>query len=166
MSIFAYKNKAINEIIGYETNFNEKCIEITEEEWRESEYGKYADINDNNEFIILEKPQITYADLRKQSYPPLEEQIDMLYHDIDNGIFGDDCKTGILYKTLKAVKKEYPKPIEDIGHIENIENAPNAEDMVGTEEEMEEGSEENTEIGAIKNLNTNSTEKDTNEQTS
>ncbi len=104
MPVFVYKNKELNEIIGYQTNFNGVCIEITEEEWKQSEYGKYADIVDN-EFIILEKPKPTYSD----SYPPIEEQLDMLFHDMNAGLFGDNIKDGNFFSSLKEVKDKFPK---------------------------------------------------------
>jgi hypothetical protein len=47
-------------------------------------------------------PQATYADLRSVAYPPIEEQLDMIYH---RGI--DVWKTEI-----KKIKDQYPKEIE------------------------------------------------------
>jgi hypothetical protein len=41
-------------------------------------------------------------------YTLLKEQLDLLYHDIDNGKFGADAKTGTFYLARKAVKDKYP----------------------------------------------------------
>jgi hypothetical protein len=48
-----------------------------------------------------------YQQKRAAEYPPLKEQLDMLFHDIDNAKVD---KTGTLYAALKAVKDKYPKP--------------------------------------------------------
>ncbi len=48
-----------------------------------------------------------YKNLRKEKYPKLEEQLDMLWHSIDNGSL--DKESG-FYKSIKAVKEEFPKP--------------------------------------------------------
>ena len=41
------------------------------------------------------------------SYPELGEQLDLLFHDIENGTL---TKDGTFFKTLKAVKDKYPNP--------------------------------------------------------
>lgn len=47
---------------------------------------------------------------RRNKYPSIAEQIDKLYHDIDDGKFGDDAKTGEFYLAIKAIKDAHPKP--------------------------------------------------------
>ena len=37
------------------------------------------------------------------------EQLDVLFHDIDSGKFGNDAKTSNFYINRKAVKDKYPK---------------------------------------------------------
>ena len=44
------------------------------------------------------------------SYPNISDQLDKLYHDIDDGKFGADAKTGTWYAAIKAVKDKYTKP--------------------------------------------------------
>lgn len=51
----------------------------------------------------------TYSINRRDYYEKLEEQLDNLYHDIDNGKFGDTAKTGQFYLKRKAVKDKFPK---------------------------------------------------------
>ena len=46
---------------------------------------------------------------RKAEYPSLEQQLDLLFKDIDNDTLD---KTGNFYTTLKAVKDNNPKPSE------------------------------------------------------
>jgi len=50
----------------------------------------------------------TPAQQRAKYYTLLKEQLDNLFHDIDNGKFGDAAKTGQFYLARKAVKDKYP----------------------------------------------------------
>tara|TARA_R100001086_G_scaffold230843_1_gene151252 strand:+ start:457 stop:642 length:186 start_codon:yes stop_codon:yes gene_type:complete len=59
--------------------------------------------------VNLIKSGATYATKRQTYYPLLAEQIDLLYHAIDAGKFGDTAKTSDFYVKLKAVKDKYPK---------------------------------------------------------
>ena len=40
----------------------------------------------------------------------IKDQLDLLWHDIDSGLFGDSAKTGGFYQAIKAVKDKFPKP--------------------------------------------------------
>ena len=44
------------------------------------------------------------------SYPSISDQLDKLYHDVDDGKFGADAKTGTWYAAVKATKDKYQKP--------------------------------------------------------
>ena len=57
--------------------------------------------------INLTKAQ-SKSENRSSYYSLLKEQLDNLYHDIDNGKFGNDAKTGTFYLARKAVKDKYP----------------------------------------------------------
>jgi len=46
-----------------------------------------------------------YKDLRKTEMPPIEEQLDMLFHDMENGSTEWRDK-------IRAVKAKYPKPVK------------------------------------------------------
>ena len=54
------------------------------------------------------KGSTTYDKKRLSSYPDWREQIDKLWHDIDNGTLTNKS-SGTLYLALKAVKDKYPK---------------------------------------------------------
>lgn len=60
--------------------------------------------------------EMSYAEARKEEYPPLEEQLDMLYWDTVKG-------TGLWQETISAVKAKYPKPetISDEGETIDVE---------------------------------------------
>ena len=51
-----------------------------------------------------------YAQYRAGAYPSIGEQLDKLYHDIDDGKLGLDAKTGTWYSAIKATKDKYSKP--------------------------------------------------------
>lgn len=44
---------------------------------------------------------------RRDSYPSIIDQLDMLWHAIDNGTLDKTCD---FYLTIKRVKDEFPKP--------------------------------------------------------
>lgn len=50
-----------------------------------------------------------YGSLRKEEYKFLEEQLDLLWHDVNAGVFGDNAKNSNWYKGIKAIKEKYPK---------------------------------------------------------
>ena len=49
-----------------------------------------------------------YKEQRVTQYPKIEDQLDMLWHAIDSGSLDKDSD---FYKSLKAVKQQFPKPI-------------------------------------------------------
>lgn len=51
-----------------------------------------------------------YIPERKQGYPDIRDQLDALWHDINNGLFGENAKTGLFFTTISEVKAKYPKP--------------------------------------------------------
>ena len=68
--------------------------------WNTVEYPKPTD-----EQMLVWYNEFNY--LEKRRYDKLEEQLDALYRDIDNGKVG---KTGEFYLMNKAVKDANPKP--------------------------------------------------------
>ena len=62
----------------------------------------------DNELVLVEKEPIVlgYKALRAREYPQIREQLDMLWHAIDQG--GLD-KESDFYKELKKIKEKYPK---------------------------------------------------------
>lgn len=61
---------------------------------------------------IVEKiEQVTgYANRRRMEYGYIEEQLDMLFKDIESGLFGEAAKTGAFYTYIKSIKDSHPKP--------------------------------------------------------
>lgn len=63
--------------------------------------GKFTSDRDSENKRINVVEQAPYKDIR--------EQLDLLWHDIDAGKFGDTAKTGEWYKDVKAVKDRFTK---------------------------------------------------------
>ena len=57
--------------------------------------------------IDLDKETVSTA--RLNYYPLLTQQLDALWHDIDDDKLGSTAKTGAWYLAIKAVKDKYPK---------------------------------------------------------
>lgn len=53
----------------------------------------------------LKDEYAAYAGKRQREYPRLNEQLDMLYKDIDAGLLGDAAKSSQFYTTIKQVKE-------------------------------------------------------------
>ena len=65
--------------------------------------GRYKYIR--GEFVPY-SPPITYQDARKSAYPSTEEQMDMLWHAMEQGVLP---KAEPFYSVLLSVKTRYPK---------------------------------------------------------
>jgi len=52
-----------------------------------------------------------YSRIRNDKFGSLESQLDQLYHDIDNGKFGENAKTGSWYVGITSIKQQYPKDL-------------------------------------------------------
>lgn len=52
----------------------------------------------------LETLYAEYEGKRARRYPRVEEQLDMLYKDIDAGLLGEDAKTSAFYQAISEVK--------------------------------------------------------------
>lgn len=75
-------------------------------------------ILDKNHDVFIKDNDITtaqsineYPYLRKPEYGEINNQLDKLYHDINNGLFGDNAKTGTWFSHVKSIKEKYPKTI-------------------------------------------------------
>jgi hypothetical protein len=78
----------------------------TEQEVEEKLEELVTEAEELKAIAAAEYELVKYKDDRKKNYPSLGDQLDMLWHAIDAGTLN---KTSAFYKTLKAVKDEYPK---------------------------------------------------------
>lgn len=49
-------------------------------------------------------------DKKAKEYLKIGEQLDLLWHDINNGVFGDTAKTSNWFNSIKEIKNNNPKP--------------------------------------------------------
>ena len=83
---------------GEQVDLSAEEIEATLNTWAENERARQLDEEANG-----------YKYARETAYPSLKEQLDKLYHDIDNGTLDE---TGEFFTALKEVKDDNPKPGE------------------------------------------------------
>ena len=78
-----------------------------------------ADLKTKEEFeaawvaIEAEDQAVKYKDDRQHSpsgYNPLADQLDMLYWDIQSGVFGENAKSSTWFMECSGVKERFPKP--------------------------------------------------------
>ena len=78
--------------------------DIEEQTWLEEK----AEYNDKMNEMANEPEQSDYAQQRRNSYPEIGDQLDMLWHSIDQN---PSLKSEYFdfYEAIKAVKVKYPK---------------------------------------------------------
>lgn len=80
------------------------AVETTEEIFYHTFCHELDTVNDDG--TITEHPD-KYKVKRQGAYPSIGEQLDKLYHDIDNGTL---TTAGDFYTALNTVKTDHPKP--------------------------------------------------------
>jgi hypothetical protein len=63
---------------------------------------------DSDKFIPPPTYTLKYDQLRKYEYPPIAEQLDALWHDMESGKIAGKGKSE-WYNKISEVKKQYPK---------------------------------------------------------
>ena len=101
-------NKMVN---GVTIQLDSTEYEATIDEWATAN----AATDTRNALIASGGKSADYKQLRTDSmaagsYPSISDQLDKLYHDVDDGKFGSDAKTGTWYAAIKATKDKYQKP--------------------------------------------------------
>ena len=91
-SFEAPTNKVVD---GVQVDLTAEEVEATLNTWAENERARQLDEEANG-----------YKYARETAYPELKEQLDKLYHDIDNGTLDE---TGEFFTALKTVKDDNPK---------------------------------------------------------
>jgi len=87
----------------YKIDGNGKRVQVTEE--FEIDPG-FVGI----QTYISDRTHAPEGDHSKPSYPGIAEQLDLLWHDINEGKFGKTAKTSLFFTTIKNVKESSPKP--------------------------------------------------------
>ncbi len=87
----------------YEIDGNGNRVQVTEEFEKDTSFVGI-------QTYISDRTNAPEGDHSKPSYPGVKEQLDLLWHDIDDGKLGDTAKTSSFYTTIKNVKDSSPKP--------------------------------------------------------
>ena len=78
-------------------------------EWLDSEQTEPTALELSNEVTRLQTEYDNNQYQRDRQYAPTGDQLDMLWHSIDAGEFGDTAKQSEFYTANKAVKDANPK---------------------------------------------------------
>lgn len=81
---------------------------VTDREDAAMRWGDFEYVDGVVRERVYEPPAYDVA--RRFEYPPTEEQLDMLWHMMDQGAIPG--KGSEWYNTIKAIKDQYPKPAE------------------------------------------------------
>ena len=93
-----------------EEEFNERFVKIIP-----NEKGWGVQVNDPSKFGITYQEVMSHYDLimkefnatkyqRERKYPKVEEQLDQLWHDIDDGVLGEEAKNSKWYQNISKIK--------------------------------------------------------------
>jgi isocitrate lyase len=94
------KVKMIEDGKAYDENGDEISLDTTALETAQKE------VEDERDATLYQRKRSGREDSVAQ-YPPIADQLDMLWHDIDTGKLD---KTGTFYDAIKKVKDAVPKP--------------------------------------------------------
>ena len=90
---------------------NAECVvRGTEIEWHDTNQTQPTDAEIATEVTRLQTEYDNNQYQRDRQYAPTGDQLDMLWHSIDAGEFGDTAKQSEFYTANKAVKDANPKP--------------------------------------------------------
>ena len=81
-------------------NVNGKRIRLTADE----ELARLTEWQTND----IRRNLVRYKEQRRAKYPSLEEQLDMLWHEIDST--GKVSRDGEWFQQIKRIKTNHPKP--------------------------------------------------------
>ena len=73
-----------------DADYDQAKIDLGNSKWQEQQFG--------------------YIQARQEAYKAIGDQLDQLWHAIDDGLFGDDAKTAEWYTDIQTVKTDNPKP--------------------------------------------------------
>lgn len=93
-------------------DFETKCYRIVDSKLSESpsDFGcTWEELEAKMASLQEERDAQAYARNRKEEYPDLAEQLDLLWHAIDSGTLDNKDHRNKFYSTLKTVKTNNPK---------------------------------------------------------
>ena len=90
------------------SNMKRSSLDVITGEITESQLSQ-EEIDKGVEADKLAFDALNYAEKRASKYPPLTEQLDLLWHAIDAGTLDDRDHRNKFYSMLKQVKENNPK---------------------------------------------------------
>ena len=88
-----HSDKTIDNAVVF-SGIDKSDLEVAESSWTNEQWTKAL------------HNQLSYDEQRKAEYSPIGDQLDMLWHAIDDGTLD---KTSTFYTSLKATRDKYPK---------------------------------------------------------
>lgn len=88
------------------TGFPKNLLTVTEIREREPNFPTWDQITERyNEYM---ETYNSYENKRNRVnlYPSIKDQLDMLYHAIDDGLLGENAKTSEFYTVINTIKEE------------------------------------------------------------
>lgn len=88
------------------------AVELAEHELGDLELILETDEHINSNTHVYEDGKIKSLSLplsMLRQYGAIGEQLDRLWHDIDQGLLGESAKSGEFYQSILAVKSNFPK---------------------------------------------------------
>ncbi len=114
MSMIKWQHEAVKSLINDSSKTWGCEVDITNDTikglWGAAESLSMSDINTK---AVQLKNASEYIDNRvgiTSGYPPLQTQLDQLYHDMADGKLGVGATTGSWYVGISSVKSMFPKP--------------------------------------------------------
>jgi hypothetical protein len=105
-----FKNKAIEILALNDLDLSYRLDEDGTLEWLNGYTPSFNDDEITAEVTRLQSEYDNNQYQRDRNYAPTGDQLDMLWHSIDAGEFGDTAKQSEFYIANKAVKDANPKP--------------------------------------------------------
>ena len=96
-----------NKVWGFDIDAENDTIKNL---WGDASSLSMSDINAKAVQLKNAEEYITLRVGITSGYAPLQTQLDQLWHDINDGKFGSDAKTGSWYVGISSVKTIFPKP--------------------------------------------------------
>lgn len=88
------------------TGFPKNLLTVSEIREKEPSFPTWDQIESRYQEYLEEYNAYEAKRKRVPLYPPVKDQLDMLFHAIDDGLLGEQAKTSDFYNTLKTIKEE------------------------------------------------------------
>ena len=104
------RSTALRRLIGQDASFVDKGTHIEYLSDNKAGTATEEEIAAEMSKMQAEFDALEWARNRASEYPPMDEQLDQLYHDMADGKLGIAATTGSWYVGITSVKNAYPKP--------------------------------------------------------